>query len=69
MFEKPKFFKIEKPNRSLEKNRMPSPTGRYRQILEVDRSPTLNQHRVQAGGGVLYKYHPSLWDPKLHHRQ
>jgi hypothetical protein len=26
MFEKPKFFKTEKPNRSLEKNRMPSPT-------------------------------------------
>jgi hypothetical protein len=25
MFEKPKFFKTEKPNRSLEKNRMPSP--------------------------------------------
>jgi hypothetical protein len=28
MFEKPKFFKTEKPNRSLEKNRMPSPSAR-----------------------------------------
>jgi hypothetical protein len=36
----------------------------------VDRGPTLNQHRVRAGGGVLHKYHPSLWGPKLnHHRQ
>jgi transposase InsO family protein len=29
----------------------------------VDQSPTLNQHRVREGGGVLYKYHPPLWDP------
>jgi hypothetical protein len=27
------------------------------------------QHRVRAGGGVLYKYHPLLWDPKLHHHR
>jgi hypothetical protein len=37
-----------------------APAGRHRQILQVDRSPTLNQHRVRAGGGVLYKYHPLL---------
>jgi transposase InsO family protein len=29
----------------------------------VDRSPTLNQHQVRAGGGVFHKYHPSLWVP------
>jgi hypothetical protein len=47
-----------------------APTGRHRQILQVDRGPTLNQHRVRAGGGVFHKYHPSLWGPKLnHHRQ
>jgi hypothetical protein len=28
----------------------------------VDRGPTLNQHRVRAGGGVLHKYYPSLWE-------
>jgi hypothetical protein len=28
MSEKPKFFKTEKPNRSLEKNRMPNPIRR-----------------------------------------
>jgi hypothetical protein len=38
-------------------------------ILQVERSPTLNQHRVRAGGGVLYKYHPPLWGPKLHHHR
>jgi hypothetical protein len=46
-----------------------APAGRHRQILQVDRGPTLNQHRVRAGGGVLYIYHPSLWGPKLHHHQ
>jgi hypothetical protein len=47
-----------------------APAGRHRQILQVDRSPTLNQHQVRAGGGVLHKYHQSLWGPKLnHHRQ
>jgi hypothetical protein len=46
-----------------------APAGRHRQILQVDRSPTLNEHRVRAGGGVLYKYHPSLWGPKLHHHR
>jgi transposase InsO family protein len=40
-----------------------APTGRHQRILQVDQSPTLNQHRVRAGGGVLYKYHPSLWVP------
>jgi hypothetical protein len=46
-----------------------APAGRHRQILQVDRGPTLNQHRVRAGSGVLYKYHPSLWGPKLHHHR
>jgi hypothetical protein len=23
----------------------------------------------EAGGGVLHKYHPSLWGPKLHHHR
>jgi hypothetical protein len=41
----------------------------HRQILQVDRSPTLNQHQVRAGGGVLHKYHPPLWDPKLNHHR
>jgi hypothetical protein len=44
-----------------------APAGRHRQILQVDRGPTLNQHRVRAGGGVLYKHYPSLLGPKLHH--
>jgi hypothetical protein len=35
----------------------------------VDRSPPLNQHQIRAGGGVLYKHHPSLWGPKLHHHR
>jgi hypothetical protein len=38
-------------------------------IFQVDRGPTLNQHRVREGGSVLYKYHPSLWGPKLHHHR
>jgi hypothetical protein len=46
-----------------------APAGRHRQILQVDRSPALNQHQVRAGGGVLYKYHPPLQDPKLHHHR
>jgi hypothetical protein len=46
-----------------------APVGHHRQILQVDRSPILNQHRVRAGGGVLYKYYPSLWGPKLHHHR
>jgi hypothetical protein len=44
-----------------------APAGHHRQILQVDRGPTLNQHWVRAGGGVLYKYYPSLWGPKLYH--
>jgi hypothetical protein len=61
-----------RPRRSLAKGTrgLHAPAGRHRQILQVDRSPTLNQHRVRTGGDVLYKYHPPLWDPKLHrHRQ
>jgi hypothetical protein len=59
------------PRRSLEEGtrRLHAPAGRHQQILQMDRSPTHNQHRVQAGGGVLYKYHPPLWDPKLHHHR
>jgi hypothetical protein len=53
MFEKPKFFKTEKPNQSLEKNRMPSPTkwfGRRAPILlAVVASPT---------PGVVASVHP-----------
>jgi hypothetical protein len=59
------------PRRSLVEGTrgLNTPAGRHRQILQVDRSPTLNQHRVRAAGGVLYKYHPPLWDPKLHHHR
>jgi hypothetical protein len=46
-----------------------APAGRHRQILQVDRGPTPNQHRVRAGGGILHKHYPSLWDPKLHHHR
>jgi ribonuclease HI len=46
-----------------------APAGRHRQILQVDRGPTLNQHQVRAGGGVLHKHHPSLWGPELHHHR
>jgi hypothetical protein len=59
------------PHRSLAEGTrgLHAPAGRHRQILQVGRGPTLNQHRVQAGGGVLHKYHPSLWGPKLHHHR
>jgi hypothetical protein len=59
------------PRRSLTEGTrgLLAPAGRHRQILQVDRGPTLNQHRVRAGGGVLYKHHPSLWGPKLHHHR
>jgi hypothetical protein len=59
------------PRRSLAEGTrgLQAPAGRHRQILQVDRGPTLNQHRVRAGGGVLHKYHPSLWGPKLHHHR
>jgi hypothetical protein len=59
------------PRRSLAEGTrgLHAPAGRHRQILQVDRSLTLNQHRVRAGGGVLYKYHPPLWDPKFHHHR
>jgi hypothetical protein len=33
IFEKPKFFKTEKPNQNSKKNRMPSPNGYVPQIL------------------------------------
>jgi ribonuclease HI len=46
-----------------------APVGRHRQILLVDRGPTLNQHQVRAGGGVLHKHYPSLWGPELHHHR
>jgi hypothetical protein len=47
-----------------------APSGRHRQILQVDRGPTLDQHQVRAGGGVFYQHHPSIRGPKLnHHRQ
>jgi hypothetical protein len=57
------------PRRSLAEGTLGlhAPAGRHRQILQVNRSPTLNQHRVRTGGDVLYKYYPPLWDPKLHH--
>jgi hypothetical protein len=59
------------PRRSLTEGTrgLQAPAGRRRQILQVNRGPTLNQHRVRAGGGVLHKYHPSLWGPKLHHHR
>jgi hypothetical protein len=60
------------PRRSLTEGTwgLQAPAGRHRQILQVDRGLTLNQHQVQAGSGVLHKYHPSLWGPELnHHRQ
>jgi hypothetical protein len=59
------------PRRSLAEGTrgLHAPAGRHRQILQVDRGLTLNQHRVRAGGGVLYKYHLPLWDPKLHHHR
>jgi hypothetical protein len=59
------------PRRSLAEGTrgLHAPAGRHRQILQVDRSPTLNQHQVRASGGVIYKYHPSLWGPKLHHHR
>jgi hypothetical protein len=59
------------PRRSLAEGtrRLHAPAGRHGQILQVDRGLTLNQHRVRAGGGVLRKYHPSLWGPKLHHHR
>jgi hypothetical protein len=59
------------PRRSLVEGTrgLQTPAGRHRQILQVDRGPTLNQHRVRAGGGVLHKYYPSLWGPELHHHR
>jgi ribonuclease HI len=46
-----------------------APAGHHRQILQVDRGPTPNQHQVRAGDGVLHKHHPSLWGPELHHHR
>jgi hypothetical protein len=59
------------PRRSLAEGTrgLLAPAGRHRQILQVDRGPTLNQHQVRAGGGVLHKHHPSLWGPELHHHR
>jgi hypothetical protein len=44
-----------------------APAGRHRQILQVDRGPTPEQHQVRAGGGVIHQHHPSLRGPELHH--
>jgi hypothetical protein len=41
----------------------------HRQILQVDRGPTSNQHQVRAGGGVLHQHHPSIRGPELHHHR
>jgi hypothetical protein len=59
------------PHRSLAEGtrELQAPAGRHRQILQVDRSPTLNQHQVRVGSGILHKYHPSLWSPKFHHHR
>jgi hypothetical protein len=46
-----------------------APAGRHRQILQVDRGPTPEQHQVRAGGGVLHQHHPSLRGPELHHHR
>jgi hypothetical protein len=46
-----------------------APAGRHRQILQVDRGPTLNQHQVRAGNCILHKHHPLLWGPELHHHR
>jgi transposase InsO family protein len=40
-----------------------APAGRHRQILQVDRGPTPEQHQVRAGDGVLHQHHPSLRVP------
>jgi ribonuclease HI len=59
------------PRRSLAEGTrgLLAPAGRHRQILQVDRGPTPNQHQVRAGGGVLHQHHPSLWGPELHHHR
>jgi hypothetical protein len=59
------------PSRSLAEGTrgLQAPVSRHQKILQVDRGPTLNQHRVRAGGGVLHKYHPSFRGPKLHHHR
>jgi hypothetical protein len=59
------------PRRSLAEGTrgLLAPAGHHRQILQVDRGPTLNQHQVRAGGGVLHKHYPSLWGPELHHNR
>jgi ribonuclease HI len=46
-----------------------APAGRHRQILQVDRGLTPNQHQVRAGGGILHKHHPSHWGPEFHHHR
>jgi hypothetical protein len=46
-----------------------APSGRHRQILQVDRGPTSKQHQVRTGGGVLHQHHPSFWGPELHHHR
>src|SRR5699024_9348681 len=59
------------PRRSLAEGArgLHAPAGRHRQILQVDRGPTPEQHQVRAGGGVLHQHHPSLRGPKLHHHR
>jgi transposase InsO family protein len=54
-----------RPRRTLAEGTrgLQAPVGRHRQILQVDRGPTPNQHQVRAGGGVLHEHYPSLWVP------
>jgi hypothetical protein len=56
-----------RPRRSLAEGTrgLLTPAGRHRQILQVDRGPTLDQRQVRAGDGVLHEHHPSLWGPEL----
>jgi hypothetical protein len=60
-----------RPHRSLAEGTqgLLAPAGRHRQILQVDRGPTLDRRQVRADGGVLHQYHPSIRGPKLHHHQ
>jgi hypothetical protein len=64
-------FVGSRPRRSLAEGTrgLLTPAGRHRQILQMDRGPTLDQHQVQAGGGVLHQHHPSIRGPKLHHHR
>jgi transposase InsO family protein len=56
-----------RPRRSLAEGTrgLLAPAGRHRQILQVDRGSTPDQHQVRASGGVLHQHHLSLRGPKL----